>query len=319
MVTKETTYKIAFQNKKNRLKEKQTQREILLNAAYNANPRLYEIDTQMAQVGAQLALTAISGDLKKLDVLKKQTMTLSAEKTELLKKASVPEIQYECSICSDSGYVSGKICDCIKKESSAVMASELSKEMPLGDCGFENFDLNYYAEQVKNGVSPRRRMLSILNLCRNYVNDFTPDTAKNLLFIGDAGLGKTHLTIAIVKEIVKKGYSPVYGSAENLFSAIEIEKYSFSGRSNYDTILNCDLLVIDDLGAEMVTAFSKSVLYNIINTRILSSKPTIVNTNLTMKQIEERYTPRISSRFIGEYEWNEFLGNDIRQQKLINK
>ena len=84
-------------------------------------------------------------------------------------------------------------------------------------------------------------------------------------------------------------------------------------------MLECDLLVIDDLGAEMSTAFTKSVLYNLVNTRLLTRKPTIINTNLSMKEIEQRYTPRISSRFIGEYECKKFFGSDIRQQKMIEK
>jgi len=122
-----------------------------------------------------------------------------------------------------------------------------------------------------------------------------------------------------VAAVIEKGYLPVYGSAENLFSIIESEKFSGENKGSYELMQNCDLLVIDDLGAEMATSFTKSVLYNLINTRILSGKPTIINTNLTMKMINEKYDARIASRIIGNYDPYVFLGVDIRQQKALEK
>ena len=320
MITKATTYKKAFENKAERLKEKQLKREAMLKTAYLAEPRLSAIDQLLAQIGASLAITAISGNKEKLEALKKQSVALTAEKNTLLKKHDIKEIEYECDLCKDSGLIGGKVCDCIKREAAFVMSKELSREMPLGESKFESFSLNYYPDKTdENGENPHRRMTSILKLCREYVEGFNPDTSKNLLFMGNAGLGKTHLTLAIVSGVTQKGFLPVYGSAENLFSKIEAEKFSGEGRGTYDSMLSCDLLVIDDLGAETATQFTKSALYNLVNTRILTRKPTIINTNLTMGEIEAKYTARISSRFIGEYEWNKFLGVDIRQQKLLNK
>jgi len=319
MITKENTYRKAFENKAERLKEKQRQRELMLSAAYAAKPRLAEIDVEMSAVGANLALVALTGDKEKLADLKLKSESLSAEKKVLLHESQVPEIKYDCYLCNDTGYVSGKICDCIKKEAASVMAEELSREMPLGDCRFDNFDLKYYPEKTDDGKTPRKKMTAILKLCREYVLNFSPEGSGNLLFTGGAGLGKTHLTLAIVSEIIKKGYMPVYGSAENLFSIIENEKFSGEGRGSYEAILNCDLLVIDDLGVEMATSFTKSVLYNLVNTRLMSRKPTIINTNLSMKEIENRYTARITSRFIGNYDEQRFAGNDIRLQKLLDK
>ena len=320
MITKETTYKKAFENKAARLKEKQLKRESMLKAAYLSEPQLTVIDQSLAQIGAALAITAISGNTEKLEALKSQSVTLTAEKNALLKKHDIKEIEYECVLCKDTGLIGGKLCDCIKREAAFVMSNELSKSMPLGESRFENFKLDYYPDKTdENGENPRRRMTSVLKLCCDYVENFNPNTSKNLLFMGSAGLGNTHLTLAIVSGVIEKGFLPVYGSAENLFSKIEAEKFLGEGKGTYDSMLNADLLVIDDLGAEMSTQFTKSALYNLVNTRILTRKPTIINTNLTLKEIEAKYTARISSRFIGEYEWNKFLGIDIRQQKLLNK
>lgn len=319
MVTKQYTYQKAFENKKSALSRRQGERELLLTAAYNSNEKLYEIDTQLRMLGAQLATTTLSGDKKALKDIKNSMQVLTKQKDEILKKSGVPAEGYDCELCRDTGYAGGKICECIKKEAAKIMADELSKEMPLEDCRFDNFDLKYYSDKTdEDGNNPRRRMTSILKLCREYVADFTP-SSQNLLFTGNAGLGKTHLTMAIVSGVIEKGYLPVYGSAENLFSAVETEKFSGEGRGNYETMLNCDLLVIDDLGAEMATAFTKSVLYNLVNTRLLSKKPTIINTNLTMREIEQKYSARVSSRLIGHYDANRFLGADIRQQKLLSK
>ena len=319
MITKETTYKKAFEQKSKRLAEKKRARELVLNAAYTSNKRLSEIDNKLAQIGANLAITALTGNTEQLEIMKSMSVALTTEKNEILKKAQVNDIEYECGICSDTGYVGGKICECIKREAAEIMSKELSSQMPLDACTFESFDLKYYSEKEKNGEIPRRRMTAILKLCREYAINFSPEASKNLLFLGGAGLGKTHLTLSIVNEVIKKGYLPVYSSAENLFTSIEAEKFGGEGKGTYEQVLNCDLLVIDDLGAEMATSFTKSVLYNLVNTRILSGKPTIINTNLTMKEIEEKYTARISSRLMGEYDWNKFLGDDIRQQKLLKK
>ena len=319
MITKEQTYKEAFEQKSARLKEKKALRENMLKAAYTSDDRLFEIDNKLSQIGASLAITAISGNSEQLEILKSMSIALTKEKKDILKKAKVKNIKYDCDLCNDTGYVGGKICDCIKREAAEIMSKKLSSQMPLGSCTFENFDLKYYSEKEKKGENSRRRMTSILKLCREYALKFSPETSKNLLFLGDAGLGKTHLTLSIVNEVIKKGYLPVYSSAENLFTSIEAEKFSGEGRGTYEQVLGCDLLVIDDLGAEMATSFTKSVLYNLVNTRILSGKPTIINTNLSMKEIEEKYTARISSRLMGEYDWNKFLGEDIRQQKLLCK
>ena len=162
-------------------------------------------------------------------------------------------------------------------------------------------------------------MTKLFKTCYEYGFEFDPKTSGNLLFMGGVGLGKTHLTLAMVGKIIEKGFVPVYGSAENLFSQIEKEKFTDGNRGAYDAMIKSDLLVIDDLGAEMATPFSKSALYNLVNTRLLANRPMIINTNLTIKEIEARYTPRISSRLIGNFDTDKFIGTDIRQQRAVEK
>ncbi len=316
MITKELTYKKAFEIKGEALKQKRAHRSMLLNAAYAANPRLSEIDGELSSIGAQLAITALSGDTEKVAVLKAKSVALSKEKSAILKKEKVFEIEYDCPLCKDSGYIGGEICACVKSLAAKVVLDDLKKQMPLDECTFENFDLNYYS---KDGENARKRMTGILKLCKEYVNKFSPDTAQNLLFMGAPGLGKTHLTLAIVSGVVDKGFIPFYGPAENLFTLVSNERFTGQNKGSYQAMLDCDLLVIDDLGTELSTEFSKSVFYNLVNSRLLSKKPTVINTNLTMKEIADRYGERIASRLIGSYNANKFIGVDIRQQKFLQE
>ena len=317
MIIKEDVYKKAFEAKKNALREKQTLRETAAAAAYNAEPRLTEIDRSLSSIGASLAIAALSG----ADVtnLKKRSEALSREKKVLLDKFGVRDIKYDCPLCSDTGYVNGRICGCVKHLVAAFIAEEMSEEMPLGTSRFDNFDLKYYPDKDTKDGNPRRRMTKIFKTCYEYAFEFDPKTSGNLLFMGGVGLGKTHLTLAMVGKIIEKGFVPVYGSAENLFSQIEKEKFTDGNRGAYDAMIKSDLLVIDDLGAEMATPFSKSALYNLVNTRLLANRPMIINTNLTIKEIEARYTPRISSRLIGNFDTDKFIGTDIRQQRAVEK
>ena len=211
MIIKEDVYKKAFEAKKNALREKQTLRETAAAAAYNAEPRLTEIDRSLSSIGASLAIAALSG----ADVtnLKKRSEALSREKKVLLDKFGVQDIKYDCPLCSDTGYVNGRICGCVKHLVAAFIAEEMSEEMPLGLSRFDNFDLKYYPDKDTKDGNPRRRMTKIFKTCYEYAFEFDPKTSGNLLFMGDAGLGKTHLTLAMVGKIIEKGFVPVYGSA----------------------------------------------------------------------------------------------------------
>ena len=167
---------------------------MLISAIYKSEPRLADIKNRQKAIGARLALVTLSGDKEQIKQMKAESKLLTAEKKAILKKAKIPAEKFDCPLCNDTGYVNGKICECIKKEASRIMAEELSKEMPLGDCRFDNFDLKFYPDATDGeGANPRRRMTAILKLCREYVINFSTNS-QNLLFTGNAGLGNTHLT-----------------------------------------------------------------------------------------------------------------------------
>ena len=317
-MTREQSYAKAFQKQNDVLRYKKATFDAAIQNLRDTNPEFSKINSRLSQLGAAIATIAISGDSAALGKLQSEMTELTAVRNAILKTASISDIVYDCDICKDTGYVNGKICDCIHTAAKKLLIDSLSESLPLDSCRFENFNLNYYPQKTEDGSAPRKYMTSVLKLCREYVINFSPKTSKSLLFMGDTGLGKTHLTLAITYELLNQGFDVVYGAAYNLFSDMETEHFKAHTNERYTAAINCDLLVIDDLGGEFVSPYIQSLLYNIINTRDLANKPTIINTNLPMGEIAKRYTPRIASRLL-KYTDVDFIGNDIRQIKAIQK
>lgn len=243
----------------------------------------------------------------------------------LLKKHSLPdnylEIKYFCPDCEDTGFVENKLCDCHIKLLKDLSFEEAGKNSPLKFCLFSDFSLDYYSEEktAADEDSPKDKMREILNFCKDYAKEFDTNS-YSVLMMGQTGLGKTHLSLAIAGEVIKKGYSVLYNSAQNIFNTLQKERFGKTDSNGaYEAmVLECDLLVIDDLGAEFVTQFTNAALYNIINTRMNSGLPTIISTNMSLVEIEKQYSSRISSRFLGEYSILRFSGTDVRQLKSDN-
>lgn len=240
----------------------------------------------------------------------------------LLKKHGLPEdyleVKYNCPLCEDTGFTGTRLCSCHIEVLKELAFNEASKKSPLKFCSFDDFRLDYYSDEApsRSEDSPRQKMTDIFNLCKLYAASFDT-SSQSIIMRGPTGLGKTHLSLSIAGDVIKKGYNVIYNSAQNIFNELEKERFGKTNTNGaYEAmVLECDLLVIDDLGAEFLTSFTKAALYNIINTRMNSGLPTIISTNLTLIEIENNYTQRISSRIIGEYLDLCFAGNDIRQLK----
>ncbi|MBR6694273.1 MAG: ATP-binding protein [Clostridia bacterium] len=311
-------YREAFEQKKREQHNARLKYEKLRNELYSANPRLEELERELRSIGAASAMAAISGDENAVSEMQNRALALKTEKDALLGDLSLPSLQFDCAACEDSGYLpNGQICDCVKVIAKQIARKKLCEEMPIDDCRFDNFDLSYYPEKEQGSTTPRKRMTQILKVCREFADNFDSHR-DNLLFLGGTGLGKTHLSLAIANEVLRGDRSVVYGSIQNLINKLSAETFSYSGSTDIsDSILGCDLLIIDDLGTEMATSFSQSCIYNIINTRIMRGLSTVISTNLTLEELEKQYTARVASRILGSYTLLGFLGADIRQQKAV--
>ena len=210
------------------------------------------------------------------------------------------------------------MCECLQELCRQEQKKELTTLLGTGRERFEQFRLDYYPDtpDPNYGISPRQTMRLVLQKCQRYAREFTPN-ASSLLFTGETGLGKTFLSGCIARAVADGGYSVVYDTAIRLLADYEAAKFGENteeNRGRTEKYTACDLLIIDDLGTEMVTQFTISALYSVINDRLMAHKPVILSTNLSPEELRTRYSAQIASRILGTYQVLQFLGNDIRMK-----
>ncbi len=291
-------------------------------------PDIELIDKQLANTGLALYNCAINGeDIEKMvSGMKEKNAVLRKMRAELLLSGGYSEdytkVRYECEVCSDTGYDGLHYCDCFRRAmiKEAYLSSGLGGM--LSSQGFDNFSLSYYSdEKGSGGRSERDTMKTILAEAKKYADSFGEEKAgecKNLIFFGSTGLGKTHISTAIAKTVIEKGFSVVYDTSSNILAAFENEKFSKvkTHESQTEKYMQCDLLIIDDLGAEFQSQFTQSALFNLLNTRICAGRAMIISTNLNDGNLlSKTYSERITSRLIGEFRAFRFVGNDVRLMK----
>lgn len=291
---------------------------------YERFPRVKELEKQISMSGIKTARAVLAGGDVKVEVekLRDQDLAMQAEVKRILTDNGYPanyfEPKYFCKKCEDKGYydINGKTvrCSCMKSALVTCACAELNRYAPLSLSTFESFDLEYYDKSINPKVktSPYEHMSKVFRLCQNYADNFSKNS-ESILMSGETGLGKTHLSLAIANEVIKKGYGVVYASAPPIISKLEKEYFSSDkDDSLFSMLADCDLLIIDDLGTEFYSQFAVSQFYNLFNSRMLSNKPIIINTNLTITELKEKYTDRFVSRICGNARQLDFLGRDIR-------
>ena len=302
------------------------ERQRRLSLVYNRDPEIEQIDLRLRRQMAELVRLTVSRapDLAdRLAVLKADNLELQADRAERLTALGLP-LDYldeivSCPICHDSGTVDGQPCECLKKLYNRALTRELSALLRHGDESFERFDLSLYDDQPAEG-SPRDAMSRIYKSCRKFADSF-PEVNANLLFQGGTGLGKTYLSACIARVVADKGYAVCYDSAAAALEAFETQKFARdpeaaeAAAARVRRMLDCDLMILDDLGTEMVTSVTTSALYTLINSRLNAGKKMIISTNCTDEELQRKYTPQICSRIKGEFLRLPFVGRDVRLLK----
>lgn len=296
--------------------------------AYAQLPQLKELDDAISSLSISRARLLLEGDESALSNLKEELAELISKKKSVLISNGYPEnyleLQYTCADCKDTGYIGLNKCHCFQKAIVDLLYTQSNLQEILEKENFSTCCLDYYSRShidPQTGRSSRDAMEIALRKCHEFVDTFSDDF-RNILLYGDTGVGKTFLSHCIAKELIESSRSVIYFSASQLFDALA--KTAFSKKDETDTdnanhIYDCDLLIIDDLGTELVNSFTTSQLFICLNERILRRKATIISTNLSLEDIKSIYSERVFSRISSNYAMLRLTGDDIRiQKKLLN-
>ena len=294
-------------------------------SVFRRQPRLRQIEEELGSTMSRIITSALRHGTDPgpaVEVLREENLRIQEEKRQLLNQMGLPQDCLDekpaCALCGDTGYRNGQVCRCLRQYYAREQQKELSRMLDLGSQSFDTFSLDWYPQEYDSsfGRSARENMETVYDICADYAHQFGKRPG-NLLLFGAPGLGKTFLSAAIAREVSGNGWSVVYDTAGRIFQRFEAQKFTREedAGDDVDRVLNCDLLILDDLGTEMTTAFVQSALYQIVNTRLMEKKSTILNTNLMPGEIARRYSPQLASRIEGEYQILPFFGKDIRKLK----
>jgi DNA replication protein DnaC len=306
------------------LREKaQAQLDATRADAYKQAPRLAAIEREMAAIGLSLARLALAGDENALAAARESSLALADERERILRKLGMPAdaltaLRYTCATCSDTGYANGAQCKCLQQHIIAKYYQMSNIAQILLEENFDMFDIRLFSQEMNSdeGLSPRKNMEHIHKRAMRFVGNFRTEFA-NLLFYGAPGLGKSFIGHCITKDILDGGHTVLYATAPRLCKAIEDARFAREKQPDemlrlVDTV---DLLVLDDLGAEISTIITDTALFDILNQRLLTKKHTIISTNKSPAELRDMYSERTTSRFFGSYELVKFFGEDIRIKK----
>lgn len=306
------------------LKNKHEQDE-RISKVYTRVPQIRDLEQEISSRAVQCARRLLDGDESARDGLKRQMEDLREQKEILLVSAGFPkdymEMDYTCKDCQDTGYIGGKKCHCFKKEQIRLLYAQSNIDKIIEIENFDTFSFEYFDHQE---IVPELQMTvadymkQVVSWCREYVDNFKTERG-NLIFTGSTGVGKTFLTNCIARELIDAYQSVIYLSANDLFDVFSKNKFNYDPdieiQDMYQYILDCDLLIIDDLGTELNNTFVSSQLFYCINERLLRKKGTIISTNLSVTMLRDTYSDRVSSRIMSQYTIIPLYGDDIRTKK----
>lgn len=326
----------------------------LSNSQYNSIMRIYyqkqlhnkhELDRRTEEVYAKIpaikemndgigaaALTSakllLSGDTDATKRLRGHIAGRAEERQVLLRSYGYPadylEMHYDCGDCQDTGYANGRKCHCFSEREINLLYSQSNIKEILKHENFDTFSYEFFDNEridARSGKTSEAYMRQVVSTCRRYVDCFG-SRKDNLLFTGKTGLGKTFLSNCIAKELIEQCYSVVYLPAVEMFDIFSIDRFNRDSteedRDRSQFLLECDLLIIDDLGTELVNTFTTSQLFYVVNERLTRNKGTIISTNLPVNEMRDEFTERVMSRVMSQYTVIPLYGEDIRIQKKFN-
>lgn len=296
---------------------------------YSILPELKVIDDQIVSNSIQSAKLSLMGDDESLSSLADRNMDLSMRKIEILTENGYPSnylmSTYHCEDCKDTGYIDNEKCHCFKQAIVDLLYSQSNIKGIMEQENFSTFRYDFYTDsyiEETTKLTPLANIKKVVSSCKEFIDNFD-STYSNLLLYGNAGVGKTFLANCIAKELLDRSHTVIYLTAFQLFDILEKNKFNKDQEKNdaneqFEYILDCDLLIIDDLGTELNNSFVTSQLYLCINERHLRKKATIISTNLSWDNLNTNYSERIFSRIASNYRLLKIVGDDIRIKKAFS-
>ncbi len=229
---------------------------------------------------------------------------------------------YTCPVCKDRGYVGDalrEMCSCYKQK---LIKLKFEYSGNAAEQTFENFDLNIFPDTAENGGKSQRQLAAKAKRdCEEFADSYPVTDDLGLLFIGSAGLGKTYLVNCIANRLIGRGFSPVTVSAYKLYELMHDARFGDSDKQeDFDQLINCDMLLIDDLGAEpQVKNITIEDFFMLINERFTNGRHTIISTNLSSQDLINKYGDRTFSRLIEALKIVKFAGKDLRIRKAFSQ
>ena len=199
-------------------------------------------------------------------------------------------------------------CPCRKQDRFKKLIAAARIPRRYGKCSFANFN-----------SSPGTSQDNALLHAHKFANEY-PAVERGLLFMGPAGVGKTHLAVSIIKDLIEKGFAGLFYEFGSLLKEIQ-DSYNPISKSSELKVLapvfQADVLVLDELGATVPTDWVRDTMYQIINKRYNDKKLTIFTTNYSdkNKELEERVTYRLRSRLFEMCTNVVIDGEDYRRRK----
>ncbi len=302
------------------------ERNLRTEKLYKEIPAIKRIDEEIFKIGLSMSKYIIGnpeGYKENANKAKEMIEALRMEKAYIMTESNIPqdymEMEYDCNTCKDTGYLEGgEKCYCLRQAlvSRAYKMSNL--EFVLEKENFQNFKIDIFKDEAfeNESMTPRENMIDIVGIAEGFISNFDENNGENLLFYGTTGLGKTFLCNCIAKSLLDKDKIVIYQTAFTILEILERRRFGKGNREasdyQYDLLFEADLLVIDDLGTEMTNTFTNAEIFNIVNTRLIAGKKTLISTNLTPYEISEIYTDRIFSRILDKFIPLKFYGKDLR-------
>ncbi len=289
-------------------------------------PEIKELDAQLSKFGLRIMEIAMAGGDTQaaIEALREENLGIQDRRAALLRENGFPadydKPHYECNLCSDTGYDGIRMCSCLRRRLTAAEMEASGLSALMRKQSFDNFSLSYYPKPEDFA-----QMQENFSVIRAFAEQFGKKDAefempKNLLLVGGTGLGKTHLSTALARRLIERGFDVFYSSAVGLISDFERNRFGngMAEETARDTsrYMESDLLILDDLGTEVVNQFTLSCLYHVLNTRLNLGRSTVISTNLTPTELRRTYSDRITSRLFGEFYVVPFRGTDVRKQKI---